>query len=95
MEISGKVPPIAHVPTTTHTRYKDKTESVSPQADRVELSAKARELQTAHEAVHRMPDVDMDKVARVKAQIQAGTYQVDSRKVADAMLTESILGIRD
>lgn len=32
------------------------------------------------------PEVRMDKVEAIKAQIEAGTYEVDPAKVADAMI---------
>jgi negative regulator of flagellin synthesis FlgM len=36
------------------------------------------------------PDVREDRVTALKAQIDAGTYQVDSGKIADGMLREAI-----
>lgn len=36
------------------------------------------------------PDVREDRVAALKAQIQAGTYKVDSGDIADGMLREAI-----
>lgn len=59
--------------------------------DRVQISEQAREMQEARQAVARMPDVDAEKVARIKARIQDGSYKVDGRKVADKMLAESLL----
>ncbi len=64
------------------------------QGDRVQISDQAREMQAARQAVAQMPDVDEEKVARIKARIQSGTYKVDSHKVADNMLAESLLGDR-
>ena len=63
-----------------------------PRGDRVQISAQAREMQAAREAVARMPDVDAEKVARIKARLQDGTYKVDGGKVAGKMLTESLIG---
>jgi flagellar biosynthesis anti-sigma factor FlgM len=61
----------------------------------VELSPKAREMNEAHkkalEIARATPDVREDKVARIKAQVAAGTYQVDGAKVADGMMREAIL----
>ena len=73
---------------------KASTQKPPTQADRVQISDRAREMQAARQAVAQMPDVDEDKVARIKAQIQNGTYKVDGRKVADNMLAESLLGDR-
>ena len=38
-----------------------------------------------------LPEVDMDKVARIKALLRDGTYEVDARKAAAGMLIESLL----
>ena len=61
------------------------------QGDRVQISDRAREMQAARQAVAQLPDVDEEKVARIKAQVQNGTYKVDGRKVADKMLAESLM----
>ena len=42
------------------------------------------------EASRGQPEIREDRVAALKAQIAAGTYQVDSGKVADGMLREAI-----
>ena len=93
MDISGKIPPLAK---TTYAqpsaRPAGKTE-VAPAArgDRVVLSARARELQAAREAVAGMDDMDHEKVARIRAQIAAGTYKVDASKIASKMIDESLM----
>lgn len=94
MEISGKLPP------PHQTAYADPNAAkVDQQAsakvargDRVELSPQARELQAARRAVAAMDDVDHAKVARIKAQIAAGDYEVDALKTAGKMIEESLLG---
>lgn len=70
-----------------------KTTAQKPPArgDRVQISDQAREMQAARQAVAQMPDVDEEKVARIKARIQQGTYKVDGRQVADQMLAESLM----
>jgi negative regulator of flagellin synthesis FlgM len=60
--------------------------------DRVQISERAREMQATLEQVKKMPDVDEAKVALIKAQLKAGTYQADSGTVAEKMLTESLTG---
>ena len=37
------------------------------------------------------PDVREDKVADLKKRIDAGTYQIDSGKIADSMLREAVI----
>jgi negative regulator of flagellin synthesis FlgM len=93
MEISGKVPPLAK------TRYAqpsakpvEKNDPVAAaKGDRVDLSPQAREVQAAREALAKMDAVDHEKVARIKAQIAAGTYKVDAAKIASKIIAESLL----
>ena len=59
--------------------------------DRVQISDQAREMQAARQAIEQMPDVDEEKVARIKEQIQNGTYKVDGNKAAGKILAESLL----
>jgi flagellar biosynthesis anti-sigma factor FlgM len=49
-------------------------------------AAQAKALQIARNT----PDVREDRVASLKAQIDAGTYKVDAGKVADGMMREAI-----
>ncbi len=93
MEISNKVPPVqntAYVNRTAKTA-EAKPEGPVAEGDRVELSARAKELQAARDAIQKMDDVDHAKVARIKAQIEAGTYEVDADKIAGKMIEESLL----
>jgi len=52
---------------------------------------RAEEQKKAFEIAKNTPDVREDKVAAIKAKIQAGTYEVDSGKIADGMLREAIM----
>jgi negative regulator of flagellin synthesis FlgM len=93
MEISNKVPPVQN---TAYIKSSAKAAESKPAvgpagADRVELSAKAKELQAAREAIAKMDEVDHEKVARIKAQLKAGTYKVDAEKIAGKMIEESLL----
>jgi negative regulator of flagellin synthesis FlgM len=94
MEISNKVPPVQ---STAYVQPSDKTQAyagTSPAAkgDRVELSAGAKELGAARQAIQKMDDVDHEKVASIKARIAAGTYKVDAEKTAGNMIEEALLG---
>jgi len=61
----------------------------------VQLSDKARarvgEQKKAFEIAKATPDVREDRVAAIKAKLQAGTYEIDSGKIADGMLREAIM----
>ncbi|HET9960736.1 MAG TPA: flagellar biosynthesis anti-sigma factor FlgM [Nitrospiraceae bacterium] len=63
--------------------------------DSVQISEQAKELQRLHGLVEQ-PDVERQaRVDRLQASVEAGTYTVDGKKVADAIirnvLTDSIL----
>lgn len=92
MEISNKIPPVASKGVLKPVeKTPDKATEPVAKADRVTLSERARELKAAQEAIERMGDVDEEKVAKIKAQIKAGTYKVDTEKAAGNMLAESLL----
>ncbi|MBZ5637227.1 MAG: flagellar biosynthesis anti-sigma factor FlgM [Acidobacteriia bacterium] len=54
--------------------------------DRVELSAEARQVAALAEASGGLPAVRQDKVDTLRRALDAGTYQVDPRRLARAIL---------
>ena len=54
--------------------------------DTVAMSEQGSALARIHEAVEATPDVRADRVAELKARIQAGTYDVDTDALAERML---------
>lgn len=92
MEISDKIPPVSKK-NVIKAFEKTPKKPVIPAAkgDRVALSPQARELTAAQEAIKQMGDVDEEKVAKIKAQIKAGTYKADAEKAAGNILAESLL----
>jgi flagellar biosynthesis anti-sigma factor FlgM len=96
MEISGKIPPMgAKNLVAPAEKPPPKAAPSVVKGDRVVLSDRARELQAAFQAVKQMDDVDQEKVARIKAQIKAGTYKVDAGKTAAKLIEESLLSELD
>lgn len=55
-------------------------------SDRVELSTNGTEIERLKKTMQVVPDFRSDKVAQLKAQIDAGSYQVDGKAVAAKML---------
>jgi negative regulator of flagellin synthesis FlgM len=98
MDTANKIPPQSNQTSAVRAvRSAARTAAVEkaarqqiPCGDRVEISAEAKILHAAHEAVRQMPDVDEEKVAAIKARLQAGTYTVDSSKIAAEMIDESL-----
>jgi negative regulator of flagellin synthesis FlgM len=71
----------------------EKSEEAAKQqqkADTVELSDTAQKIQEAKKQLESIPDVREEKVARLKEQIENGTYEIDADKIADKMLKDSL-----
>lgn len=64
--------------------------SAAAGADRLALSQRAEEIKAARAALAETPDVRAERVAALKAQVEAGTYQVDPDKVAERILNPRI-----
>jgi negative regulator of flagellin synthesis FlgM len=62
------------------------SQQVPPQGDNVSLSDKAKNLKELEASIKSQPDVDKEKVERIKAAIADGSYSVNSEKVAQKML---------
>lgn len=54
--------------------------------DTVKLSGTAQSIQGAERKLANTPDVDQNKVDRLKAAIESGEYKVDSQRTAEGML---------
>ena len=68
----------------------EKAENKVAKTDTVELSQTAKELQEAKKQLNTIPDVRMDKVEELKAQIEKGTYERDPEETAKKMLKEAL-----
>jgi negative regulator of flagellin synthesis FlgM len=77
---------IAALRNTAATTSTAATGATPRQADSVELSDTARALSSAGQTVASASDVREDRVAAIKAAIASGTYSVDSRTLAQAMV---------
>jgi len=56
------------------------------QPDKVELSKNGLEIEQLKKTIQEVPDIRIDRVAQLKMQIDAGTYKVDGKAVAEKML---------
>ncbi|ARU57452.1 anti-sigma-28 factor FlgM [Oleiphilus messinensis] len=52
----------------------------------VSVSNNAKSLQQLEESVKQLPDVDSEKVAKLKAAVEDGSYSVNADKLAQKML---------
>lgn len=67
----------------TPAAQKSGTETAS-ESDVVQLSDRARILKTAGDSISQMPDIDQEKVDRIRSAIEGGDYKIDHEKLAAA-----------
>jgi negative regulator of flagellin synthesis FlgM len=60
---------------------------------KVDFSAQSKDFVQIKNAVAQLPEVREEKVQALKAQIEKGEYNVDSAKIAEKMVKESLLDI--
>ncbi|RCW48213.1 flagellar biosynthesis anti-sigma factor FlgM [Halanaerobium sp. MA284_MarDTE_T2] len=56
--------------------------------DKMQISDRAKEIASAKKALKKSPAIREEKVAEIKAKINAGSYEVDSKKLAQKMLNQ-------
>ena len=83
-------PRIVKMPETRAPESRPKNPSRKTDTDPVSLSPQARAFIEAQRSLAEIPDVREDKVAEVKARIEAGTYTIDSEKIAEKMIREAL-----
>ncbi|THB70667.1 MAG: flagellar biosynthesis anti-sigma factor FlgM [Desulfovibrio sp.] len=69
---------------------KDKAAESGSAGDRVSLSDEAKLRTEALGAAASASEVRREKVAAIKAQIESGEYQIDTRKIAENMVKEDL-----
>ncbi len=62
-------------------------QSPSNKGDTVQLSSTAQALQNVEKKLADTPDVDSDRVAQLRQEIESGSYQVNAERVAEKMLS--------
>lgn len=63
----------------------EKTKATT-RTDQVQISTFGKDIQTAKAALAGTPDIREEVTAPIKAQIQAGTYQVSNESFADKLV---------
>ena len=58
--------------------------------DVIQLSPQSRLMQKASEVAYQTPEVRPEKVAALQDPVQQGTYEVDSKKVANSIIAGMI-----
>lgn len=68
----------------------DINHSKSASTDIVNLSSKAKNLHKITKILKETPDIREEKIRELKQAIKKGTYQTDSKKIAEKMILESL-----
>lgn len=69
----------------------DKSEKIARgEGERVNISEKAKVIQRAVDLVKMSPDMRIEKVSKLKKEIEEGSYFVPSEKIADRIVKQTI-----
>ncbi|HHX61557.1 MAG TPA: flagellar biosynthesis anti-sigma factor FlgM [Epulopiscium sp.] len=79
---------IAEIYGATSTRKVPSKGVKTSEKDKLEISATAKDFQTALKAAKNSPDIRTEKVEKIKAQMASGTYNVSAEEVAKKMMAE-------
>lgn len=82
----NQVSQIAEIYGATSSRKAANKEIKTDKKDKLEISETARYFQIALKAAKDSPDIRSEKVDRIKAEIEAGTYKVSAEDVAKKMM---------
>lgn len=70
---------------------RQRVEQSSQGQDRLELSTDSRNIRPLVEQANEAPEVRADRVAEISRQLDNGTYNINAERVADALITGSIV----
>jgi negative regulator of flagellin synthesis FlgM len=79
--------------TADNIKKETKTSGTFPQNEKIELSSDVKDFNQIRKALDNIPDIREDKVQQIKKQINEGTYNVSGEKIAEKMVSESLLDI--
>ena len=69
----------------------NKSDKTAAKTDTVVISDAAKRIQEVRSQLDAIPDVDEEKVARLRNEIENGTYEINADKIAGKMLREGLI----
>jgi len=69
----------------------NKSDKTAAKTDTVVISDAAKRIQEARKQLDAVPDVDEEKVAQLRKEIEEGTYQRSADDIAGKMLAEGLI----
>jgi len=73
--------------------YKQAPQSEVNTEEKVSISKESRDAGLMRGIINKLPDIREEKVQELKAQIENGTYEVNSEDIAKKMVSESLIDI--
>ena len=62
-----------------------------PESDRLDLSARSREISRFNELIQSTPDIREERVEQVRRELESGTYNVKAEKIAEKIIGGNLL----
>ena len=81
MPVTGAQSGKSHARDSSHSVGHSGHSPAAPQ-DEMTLTAEARQLARAREAQQTLPDMDMERIEKLRAAIESNTYQVSPERIA-------------
>ena len=69
----------------------NKSDKAAVKTDTVVISDAAKRIQEVRGQLDEVPDVDDEKVARLRNEIENGTYEINADKIAGKMIREGLI----
>jgi negative regulator of flagellin synthesis FlgM len=69
----------------------NKSDKTAAKTDTVVISDAAKRIQEVRSQLDAVPEVDEEKVARLRKEIEAGTYQPGADEIAGKMIKEGLI----
>lgn len=69
----------------------NKSDKPAAKTDTVVISDAAKRIQEVRSQLDAVPDVNEEKVARLRNEIENGTYEINADKIAGKMLREGLI----
>jgi negative regulator of flagellin synthesis FlgM len=66
-------------------------EEARPEADRIELSVRSREIQRMDEWIRSTPDIREARVEQIRRAVDNGTYNVKAEMIAEKIIGGSVI----
>ena len=84
------IPGLHPSPQLEQTQKAQQHDATKTEKDEVDVSSRAKMLNRIAAVVDTVPDIRAEKVASIKQAIDAGTYDVNSEDVADALIRDRL-----